>query len=119
MLKISLDEAYVFDMLAILNVKLEKIQGQNKNIIFERYKSLSKEISDQIGQDLFHKILKSDEFKEMIIVNKKVFELIDSSKEDMGLAKTTDEANHQRHLKKVALQNKFFDYELTEIKNTR
>lgn len=117
MLKISLDEAYVFDMLAILNVKLEKIQGQNENILLERYNSLSKEISDQIGYDLFNKILQSEEFNDMILVNKKVFELIDLSKKDVGLAKTTDEANFDRYLKKVALQTKFFNFDLTEIKN--
>jgi hypothetical protein len=44
--------------------------------------------------------------------NLKVFELIDESKNDTGLAKITDDANYERHIAKMALQKRFFDSEL-------
>jgi hypothetical protein len=53
----------------------------------------------------------------MIEANQRVFDLIDESKNDTGLAKITDDANYQRHVVKMALQNKFFNSELTEVKN--
>jgi hypothetical protein len=53
----------------------------------------------------------------MIDANLKVFELIDESKNDTGLAKITDDANYERHIAKMALQKRFFDSELTEVKN--
>jgi hypothetical protein len=46
-----------------------------------------------------------------------VFELIDQSKSDTGLAKITDDANYDRHIAKMELQKKFFNNELTEVKN--
>ena len=49
--------------------------------------------------------------------NHKVFELIDKSKFDDGLAKVTNDANFERHIAKVALQKRFFDSDLTEFKN--
>jgi hypothetical protein len=49
--------------------------------------------------------------------NQKVFELIDKSKFDDGLAKVTDDANFERHIAKIALQKRFFDSDLTEFKN--
>jgi hypothetical protein len=53
----------------------------------------------------------------MVDANQKVFDLIDESKNDTGLAKITDDANYDRHVKKMALQKKFFNNDLTEFKN--
>ena len=59
----------------------------------------------------------SVEYEKMIKANHKVFELIDKSKFDDGLAKVTDDANFERHIAKVALQKRFFDSDMTEFKN--
>jgi hypothetical protein len=69
-----------------------------------------------VGSKFKHIALFSFGFR-MIDSNLKVFELIDESKNDTGLAKITDDANYERHIAKMALQKRFFDTELTEVKN--
>lgn len=78
---------------------------------------MANEVIDQIGADKYNDITLSPEFKSMIDANLKVFELIDQSNNDTGLAKITDDANYERHISKMALQKKFFETELTEVKN--
>jgi hypothetical protein len=117
MLKISLDEAYVFDMLSVFDVKIKKLTGEKLLTTLEKYADMAKEVTDQLGVDKYNQITLSDEFKSMVDANMKVFELIDESKNDTGLAKLTDDANYERHIAKMALQKKFFDSELTEVKN--
>ena len=117
MLKISLDEAYVFDMLSVFDVKIKKLTGEKLLLTLEKYADMANEVVDQIGADKYNDITLSVEFKSMIDANLKVFELIDESKNDTGLAKITDDANYERHIAKMALQKRFFDTELTEVKN--
>ncbi len=117
MLKISLDEAYVFDMLSVFDVKIKKLTGEKLLLTLEKYADMANEVVDQIGTDKYNDIILSAEFKSMIDANLKVFELIDESKNDTGLAKITDDANYERHIAKMALQKRFFDSELTEVKN--
>lgn len=117
MLKISLDEAYVFDMLAVFDVKIKKLTGEKLLLTLDKYSSMAKEVIEQIGADKYNEITLSSEFMKMIDANMKVFELIDESKNDTGLAKITDDANFERHIAKMALQKKFFENELTEVKN--
>jgi hypothetical protein len=117
MLKISLDEAYVFDMLSVFDVKIKKLTGEKLLFTLEKYTDMVNEVINQIGADKYNVITLSAEFKSMIDSNLKVFELIDESKNDTGLAKITDDANYERHIAKMALQKRFFDTELTEVKN--
>lgn len=117
MLKISLDEAYVFDMLSVFDVKIKKLTGEKLLTTLEKYSDMAKEVIDQLGTDKYNEITLSDEYKKMIDANMKVFELIDESKNDTGLAKATDDANYERHIAKMALQKTFFDGQLTEVKN--
>ena len=117
MLKISLDEAYVFDMLSVFDVKIKKLTGEKLLLTLEKYADMAKEVIEQIGAEKYNEITLSDEFKKMIDANMKVFELIDESKNDNGLAKITDDANYERHIAKMALQKKFFESDLTEVKN--
>jgi hypothetical protein len=115
MLKISLDEAYVFDLLSINHVKIMNSSGDKKTKLIESYKLLSSEIINQIGQNLYDEILESDEYKNLISSNENVFNLVDRSNET-ELSKMTADANFDRYIKKNALQNKFFKNNLTEIK---
>jgi hypothetical protein len=116
MLKISLDEAYVFDLLSIYHVKLENTSNKIKyNSILNSFNNLSEEIRSQIGSTLFKTIMESDEYIQLKISNQKVFKLVDRAGES-ELSKITAEANYERYIKKNKLQNKFFKNELTEIK---
>jgi hypothetical protein len=117
MLKISLDEAYVFDMLSVFDVKIKNLDGEKLAKTLEKYSDMIEEVVDQIGKDKYEAIVSSTEYKDMVDANQKVFDLIDESKNDTGLAKVTDDANYDRHVKKMALQKKFFNNDLTEFKN--
>ncbi len=117
MIKISLDEAYAFDMLAIFDVKILNLSGEKLAKTLEKMSDMIEEVVEQIGQDKYNQIISSIEYQQMIKANQKVFELIDQSKFDDGLAKVTDDANYDRHIAKIALQKRFFDSELTEVKN--
>lgn len=111
MLKISLDYGYAFDMLAILEVKNLFLNKKNDN-----YLRLYNEIESQIGQEKMETILKSKEYKHLVVTNKKVFDLVDKAQKADGLAKQVDSANYERYTSKINLQKTFFDTEVTEIK---
>jgi len=111
MLKISVDYGYAFDMLAILEVKNSFLNKKNDNYI-----KLYNEIETQIGSGKMNTILKSKEYQNLIITNKKVFDLVDKAQKDNGLAKQVDSANYERYTSKVNLQKVFFNAEITEIK---
>lgn len=117
MLKISLDEAYVFDMLSVFDVKIVNLSGEKLAKTLEKMSVMVEEVINQIGESKYREIIASDEYDKMVQANQKVFELIDQSKFDNGLAKVTDDANYDRHIAKMALQQKFFDSDLTEVKN--
>lgn len=115
MLKISLDEAYVFDLLSIYQVKINNAQDQKLDQLKKTYDILSNEIIDQIGQELFLKIISSIEYHELIKINQIVFNLVDRANETQ-LSKLTADANYQRYIKKIELQNEFFKNTITEVK---
>jgi len=117
MLKISVDEAYVFDMLSVFDVKLKNLTGEKLLKTIEKYSDMREEVIDQIGKDKYIQITSSIEYQKMVYANQRVFDLIDESKNDTGLAKVTDDANYERHVAKMAFQKRFFDTELTEVKN--
>lgn len=117
MIKISLDEAYVFDMLSVLDVKLKKLSDEKLEVTKYKYNLLKQEILSQIDEEKFFQIISSLEYQKMIEANQYVFDLVDLSKNDDGLAKITDNANFERHIAKMALQKRFFDSDLTEVKN--
>jgi len=117
MLRISVDEAYVFDMLSVFDVKLRNLHGEKLLKTIEKYSDMKEEVVEQIGKDKYDQIVSSLEYQKMVYANQRVFDLIDESKNDTGLAKLTDDANYDRHVAKMALQKRFFDTELTEVKN--
>ena len=117
MIKISLDEAFVFDMLSIHDIKRQKLKDDKSILTNKKFNDLCLEISSQIGHDKFSDILNSIEYKKMCEANSKVFELVDLCKTDNGLAKMTDDANYERFLRKIDLQNKFFDQKISEVKS--
>ena len=115
MIKISLDEAYVYDILSIYAVKIENSQGEKRQKSLDSFNKLSQEIQSQIGVDKHHSIINSSAYFDLKHANKEVFDLVDRAGET-SLSKQTAEANYKRYIKKVELQTKFFDNQITEVK---
>jgi hypothetical protein len=116
MIKISLDESYVFDLLSIYEVKIDYSTDLDKKTKLQQsYDLLKSEITDTIGNKLVVDILASDEYAQLKQSNQIVFELVDRANET-ELSKLTADANYMRYLNKVSLQNKFFNTIVTEVK---
>lgn len=119
MIKVSLDEAYVFDMLAILDVKKQLFSSEKLDSVMSARAIMVDEICNQIGDDKFHEIISSEEYSNLINANNLVFNLVDQTKTEGGLAKQVDDANYNRYLKKQNLQNKFFTTKMKEVKDEK
>jgi hypothetical protein len=117
MIKISVDEAYVFDMLSIFDVKIKKLSSEKLAVTLEKFSDMVEEVIDQIGKEKFDQIYSSNEYKELVEANQRIFDLVDESQKIEGMAKVTDDANFARHLKKMNLQKAHFANDLTEVKN--
>lgn len=113
MIKISLDEAYIFDYLSILEVKYSI---NKKKSIYANILRVSNEIIDQIGFELFDKILKSEEYRNLKDKNKFVFDLVEKAEKSDGLANEVALANIDRWNFKNKLQEKFFKSQTEEVK---
>lgn len=117
MIKISLDEAYVFDLLSILDLKKSKSEGsESSSKHIENYNNLYTEISESIGSELLSLILVSEEYERLKNTNIRVFDLVDLTLKDDGLAGVTAKENHKRFVLKNELQKSFFKNNLKEAK---
>jgi hypothetical protein len=116
MIKISLDESYVFDLLSIYDVKIDcSLDADKRDKLIQSYSKLQIEIIESIGKKLFDSIISSNEYKELKKSNKLVFDLVNRANET-ELSKLTADANYTRYLNKIALQQTYFNTELTEVK---
>lgn len=118
MLRIYVDEAAAFDMLAILHLKAQ-VSGD-----WTAYNSFLKPIEEQIDTHTYLKIMSSSEYLELIQANRRVFELIDEvvsakPEDDYYDALHVHNANMKRFYAKKALQAKFFGNDLTEKKTVK
>lgn len=113
MIKISLDEGYALDMLAISLVKARKAPSIAS---CKNYFDLANEIKDQITLGKFSDVVESDEFDELVEVNSQVFDAVDLAKTNAIRASEVDQLNYQRYLCKKKIQEKFFNGELKEQK---
>lgn len=111
MIKISLDEAYVFDYVSILEIKI-----RNGVDVVNAMKQLSEELVEQLGSDTVLNILQSPEYKELYDANKATFDAVNHAKNDLVKASYVDNCNYKRMIAKKNLQKKFFDTPLTEKK---
>lgn len=116
MIKLSLDEGYVFDILSILHVKMKKASNDNLNKVSSSFKAMEIEIISQIGEKKYAEVISSQEYNNLFKANEKTFNLVDKVKQDNGLAKEVDDANYERYLCKIDLQKKFFNNQISEIK---
>lgn len=115
MLTITLDEAYVFDILSIYEVKIDKSTGDKKEALLQSHRALMEEITHQIGTDVFNQVIASELYVDLKNANNKVFDLVDRANES-ELAKETADANYERFIKKTELQTRFFKNKLSEVK---
>ena len=113
MIKIEVDEAYAFDMLAIALVKLEEIANDT-----EYFDKLYDNIRSEVGADLFHKVYLSNEFDDLYNANRKVFDYVEILNNGFTniTALEVHLANMDRFKYKKELQNKFFGTKLLEQK---
>lgn len=109
MIKISVDEAYAFDYLSIIEIKARI----NKTINTQTTKN---DIIDSIGIDKYNEVIESLEYKDLKSANLVVFEAVDMAKKFQIPASYVDYCNYQRMICKRKLQDKHFNNELTEVK---
>jgi hypothetical protein len=114
MIKISLDESYIFDILTIYQIK--ELKSPENPIHSQNFNKLYSEIALQIGKEKIDLILNSEEYLNLLKANTDTFNLVDAVKTNPCLGREVDESNYNRYLKKVALQSKFFDTKITETK---
>jgi len=113
MIKISVDEAYALDVLAISLVKSRKAPSI---AAYKNYFDFAIEIKSQISLDKFSEIIDSPEFDALVDANDKVFDGVDLAKKDGIPASALDSLNYQRFLCKKKIQEKFFNGEMSERK---
>lgn len=112
MINLNVDEAYAFDYLSILDIKKEL----NSNC-FNSWSNCYSFIENQIGQIKMNEIINSDQYKNMLKTNQLTFNAVEKARCGGKItAKEVDEINMIRHKRKLDLQAKFFDNNLTEHK---
>ncbi len=120
MIKISLDESYAYDMLAIAGIKSDKNMNRRNKQADENYSRLCDEIEDQVGHGKHLGVICSKEFGHLSTVNEEMYNRIDEMKargEQLGDATYIDSRVFARYQAKKALQDKWFpDSPLTEQK---
>jgi hypothetical protein len=122
MISIRVDEAYAFDMLAILQIKSTK-SAQS----LEDYEEFLEQINNDLGCWTANLVLQSEEYKTLLEANQKVFDLIErvvkeqefAIPDDWVTAFTVHNANMERFYAKKALQKRFFKNNLTEHKTVK
>ncbi len=113
MINLPVDEAYAYDYLAILEVKV-----LNNVCDAEILKACSNAIRKQVGDDMHMHIVESDFYQDCIRVNRLTFEAVDGAKNDTVKASVVHNLNYDRYLAKTRLQNEFFPKSvMTEKKN--
>ena len=113
MINLRVSESIAFDYLSILCVKA-KVNCDYKN--YTNYHDCLNNIGHEIGFEKLTEILCSEEYKKLRAVNSECFDCVAKAKTDEVPASAVDKLNYQRFLCKKALQEKFFDDELTEQK---
>ena len=115
MITIQVDEAYAFDMLAILELKKNRSEADETN-----YDLFLSNISRQVGMTLTGDIMISDVYEDLLRANKEVFDYVEQICAGDSLdAAIVHNSNMKRfHLKKK-LQASFFGGDLNERKTVK
>jgi hypothetical protein len=117
-IKLSLSEAFAYDLLAIADIKTLRNVGNYQASL--ACADLDDEIAQQVGYNHHCAVLASDEYAALRKVNDEMYVRIDELKargEQLGDAVYIDSRVYQRFLAKQALQKRWFpDQPLTEQK---
>lgn len=116
-IKLFHDAAFVYDFLSISQVKFEK--NKNDENACKTFQVLNEDIASQIGYEQHDKIIDSEEYLNLLKINKEIYEKIDQLKsigEKAGDAIYIDIKNYQRWIAKNNLQKVWFNQQLTEQK---
>lgn len=118
MIRVPVDEAYGYDMLAIQRVKLGhlKREGEAATTV---HNQLNEAIMEQVGEEKHVKIIRSAQYLALYRVNEEIFTALDDLKHEEwpGAARAIDWLNYQRYVAKRRLQHEFFsESPLTERK---
>ncbi len=111
MINLCVDEAYAFDYLSILQIK----NGRSEQAK-QAWQNCYNYLRAQMPNDLFDQIINSQEYENMLFVNRKTFDAVELARYGNITAKEVDNANMERHQAKVILQKRFFLTNLTEQK---
>ena len=103
MVKLSLDEGYAYDLLAICEVKISK-DIKNAKLNYDLFFS---ELQEQV-KDKHLEILNSKEYKELLKANNETFDAVEKARYETISAKEVDSLNMKRYNCKKNLQLKFF-----------
>jgi hypothetical protein len=118
MIFVPMEEASAFDILSILEIKLENIKDESKlQKIKQDYNKLLFYIKDQLGNDKYKLIISSCEYFELKSANLETFKFVDEAAKDNGIANKAWGANMLRFGKKAKLQQVHFKNTLNEVKN--
>lgn len=114
MINILVSESEAIDYLAILNVKMNVLNGKSKKNYEDQYKFLVK----QLDKTKLDEILSSEEYEELYLSNHILWRIIDDIRQNKNqmTAKELDDYNTRRWLAKKQLQEKFFKEPLKEVK---
>ncbi len=112
-IRVNLDAGYVFDMLSILKVKNSFKNDLNSTCDLLEFED---NLINQIGEELFSKILTSLEFQDLYLKNLEIFKAVDKAKNDLVKASYVDKLNYDRWVIKNILQKKFFGEVTSERK---
>lgn len=111
MIELTVDEAYAFDFLSILKVK-----SNRRREAMPAYEDCRINLMRQLGERKFIEVECSTDYLNLIQANSTLFDAIDLVKLNKATANDLDELNYKRFLLKKALQKKFFENEVQEIK---
>jgi len=114
-IRVTVDEAAAWDMLAILTIKLQRLS--RKKSVEESFFRLVGEIETALGPKDYIHILYSNEYVALCDANEALFDGVEKVRHGEGMsAKEFDDLNQARHRAKQALQKRFWNNELTEVK---
>src|SRR5690242_179312 len=109
MIKISIDEAFAFDMLSIAAVKAIRL---NKN---NQFNTVADDLADSLGIDKVEQIVDSIDYQRLFKTNLYIFDCLENV--EAYKASYIDRLNLLRYKLKTRIQNKFFNSTCLEVKS--
>lgn len=112
MINLKVDEAYAFDYLSILEVKESYLGSQ------VLYGGVARALKHEVGAKKYNDVINSKEYRALYEANDKIFWMLEQLRTSNYSidARLIDNLNMERFKVKKALQEKFFENKITEVK---